>query len=111
MQDCVYCNIKNHTIESEILFENDNIFVIRDILPKAPVHLLIIPKEHIVSIAHVEEKHKDLIGEMFLVANKMGDKYKIADSGYELIFRVGHDGGQVIPHLHLHMLGGKQMSE
>ena len=111
MDDCVFCNIVNRTIEAQILFENERLIVIKDILPKAPVHLLIIPKKHILSITHVEAQDEPVVGEMVLVAKDMGIKYGVGETGYKLVFNVGRDGGQVIPHLHLHLLGGKKMGE
>ena len=111
MNDCVFCNIANKSLASEFLFENDRLIVIRDILPKAPVHLLIIPKDHIPSINHIADGYQDLVGEMIYTAKKMGEKFGIGETGYKLIFNVGRDGGQVIPHLHLHLLGGKQLGE
>ena len=111
MDDCVFCNIINKTLNSEILFENDRLIVIRDILPKAPVHLLIIPKEHIISAHHLDQKHKDMVWESVVVAQEMAKKYGIAETGYKLVVNVGRDGGQVIPHLHMHLLGGKNMPE
>ncbi len=111
MDDCVFCNIINRTIESQILFENERLIVIKDILPKAPVHLLIVPKKHILSITHTEAVDEPLVGEMVVVAKNMAIKYGVGETGYKLIFNVGRDGGQVIPHLHLHLLGGKLMEE
>jgi histidine triad (HIT) family protein len=111
MDDCVFCNIVNRTIEAQILFENERLIVIKDILPKAPVHLLIIPKKHILSITHTEAEDEALVGEMIVIAKEMAKKYGIGESGYKLVFNVGRDGGQVIPHLHLHLLGGKLMGE
>lgn len=111
MDDCVFCNIVNKTIESEILFDNENLIVIKDILPKAPVHLLVIPKKHIQGIQHMEAGDQNLAGEMVIVAKQMAEKYGIGETGYKLIYNVGRDGGQVIPHLHLHLLGGKKLGE
>ena len=111
MDDCVFCNIVNKTIESEILFDSPDLIVIKDILPKAPVHLLIMPKKHIVSVNHIDEGHQALIGEMVYTAKQMAEKFGIGETGYKLVFNVGRDGGQVIPHLHLHLLGGKMMGE
>jgi histidine triad (HIT) family protein len=111
MGDCVFCNIVNRTLASEILFEDENLIVIRDILPKAPVHLLVIPKKHILSVNHVEKEDEPTLGEMMLVARKMAEKFGIHETGYKLIFNVGRDGGMVIPHLHLHLLGGKKLGE
>jgi len=111
MDDCVFCNIINKTIESQILFEDGKLIVIKDILPKAPVHLLVISKEHILSLNHMEEKHKDLAWDAITVAREMAKKYGIDQTGYKLTVNVGRDGGQVIPHLHLHIMGGKNLGE
>jgi len=111
MDDCVFCNIINKTISSEILFESENLVVIRDIMPKAPVHLLVVPKKHIISASHLEQSDRQLIGEMVLAAKDMATKSGVGDTGYKLVFNVGKDGGQVIPHLHMHLLGGKHMGE
>lgn len=111
MNDCVFCNIINKTLEAQVLFETENIIVIRDILPKAPVHLLVIPKKHIVSVHHIEEKDEKLLGEMVVAAKQMAEKFGVGETGYKLIFNVGRDGGMVIPHLHLHLLGGKKLAE
>ncbi len=96
---------------ADILFENDRLIVLRDILPKAPVHVLIIPKDHIPSINHIADGYQALVGEMIYTAKQMAEKEGIGESGYKLLFNVGRDGGQVIPHLHLHLLGGKPLQE
>lgn len=111
MDDCVFCNIINKTIDSKILFENERLIVIKDILPKAPVHLLVIPKKHILSVSHLEPGDEPVVGEMVVVAKLMGEKFGVSETGYKLIFNVGRDGGQVIPHLHLHLMGGKKLPE
>lgn len=111
MDDCVFCNIINKTLDSKILFENERLIVINDILPKAPVHMLIIPKKHIVSIHQVQPEDEPVVGEMIYVARDEANKRGVGESGYKLIFNVGKDGGQVIPHLHLHLLGGKKLPE
>lgn len=111
MQDCVFCNIANKTLNAEMLLENDRLFAIRDIMPKAPVHLLVIPKEHITSISHINESQQALLGELIYTAKLLAEKYGIAEKGYKLVFNVGKDGGQVIPHLHLHLLGGRSLEE
>lgn len=111
MDDCVFCNIINKTIESKIEFEDDKLIVIRDILPKAPVHLLVIPKKHILSVNHVGEADEPMVGEMIFVARQMAEKFGISETGYKLIFNVGRDGGMVVSHLHLHLMGGKNLGE
>lgn len=109
--DCVFCNIINKTIESKYLYENENLIVIQDILPKAPVHLLVIPKRHIASVANLETEDQPLAGEMIFIAKQMAEKFNVGQSGYKLVFNVGRDGGQVVQHLHLHLLGGKKLGE
>ena len=111
MVDCVFCNIINESVKSEILFGNEHLIVIKDIFPKAPVHLLVVPKKHILSVNHMEASDQPVVGEMIYVAKEMAEKFGIGESGYKLVFNVGSDGGQVVPHLHLHLLGGKKLSE
>ncbi len=111
MDDCVFCNIINKTLDSQIQFENERLIVLKDILPKAPVHLLVVSKKHIASVNHMETGDSALLGEMVLTAKQMADKFGIGETGYKLVFNVGRDGGQVISHLHLHVLGGKNMGE
>ncbi|MFA7252816.1 MAG: HIT domain-containing protein [Candidatus Paceibacterota bacterium] len=102
--NCIFCKIIAKEIPATILFENENLIVLQDIKPSAPIHHLVIPRDHIQSVAHLEEKNKDLIGEIFLIANE--DANKVGLKGYKTVFNVGRDGGQVIDHLHLHLLGG-----
>src|SRR6185369_2077267 len=111
MDDCVFCNIVNKTIDSQFLFEDQDLIVIKDILPKAPVHLLIIPKKHIISIQHLEPADKPLIAYMVVAAKAMAEKFGIGETGYKLVFNVGRDGGMLVNHLHLHVLGGKKLQE
>lgn len=111
MNDCVFCNIVNKTLLSEILYESENLIVIRDLLPKAPIHLLIIPKKHVLSINHMQEQDQPLLGEMAYTAKLMGEKFGVSESGYKLVFNIGRDGGEVIAHLHMHLLGGKKLGE
>jgi len=110
-EDCIFCNIVNKTIGSDILFEDNDLMVIQDILPKAPVHVLIIPKEHIASVNELDEAHISIVGKMVMAAREHAKSRGIADSGYKLIFNIGPDGGQTVKHLHLHLLGGKPLGE
>jgi histidine triad (HIT) family protein len=111
MDDCVFCNIINKTIESEILFENERLVVVKDILPKAPVHLLILPKKHIASVSHLEPGDEPLVGDMVFTAKAMAEKFGVGQTGYKLVFNVGRDGGMMVSHLHMHLLGGKLIGE
>lgn len=111
MEDCVFCNIAAGKVPATIYHQDDDVLVFQDILPKAPVHLLIIPRQHIESVTHVDESHALLLGKMILVAKQVAEKQGIADSGYRLQFNVGKDGGQIVKHVHLHLLGGKKIPE
>ena len=105
MDDCLFCNIASHKTESRIAYENENFVAFHDIHPIAPLHLLIIPKKHIESIDHVETGDKELMGEMIITAQKIAKEQHL--KGYKLAINVGKEGGQVIDHLHLHLMANK----
>lgn len=104
--NCLFCQIVNKKIPTDIIYEDDKFIVFKDIKPKAPIHLLIIPKKHIPSIQHLELEDKELIGELFLLAKKIAKEKSIAEKGYKLVFNVGRGGGQIIDHIHLHLIAG-----
>jgi histidine triad (HIT) family protein len=106
MKDCIFCKIIEKKIPADIVFEDERVIVFKDIKPKAPIHLLIVPKKHIISVNEIEEKDKEIMGELLLVAKKMGRENKIKDFGYKLTINVGEGAGQEVPHLHIHLLGG-----
>lgn len=108
--ECIFCKIIKKEIPSEIVYQDEKILAFKNIAPKAPIHLLIIPKKHILSVDHLGKEDRELIGELFLVAQRLARESKIDKTGYRLIFNVGKDAGQTIPHLHLHLLGGKKLS-
>ena len=101
--------ILNKELESEIIYEDEDIFSIKDINPIAPVHLLIIPKKRINTINDVSEEETLLIGKMVQVAKKLAKEYVINQSGYRLIFNTNDDGGQTVYHIHLHLIGGEKL--
>lgn len=103
--DCIFCKIAAKEAPSDIIYEDEETIVIKDIHPKASVHLLLIPKKHIVSVAQLEESDKVLVGSLVLTAKKIADSQGL--KGYKLVFNVGREGGQMVDHLHLHLLGGK----
>jgi histidine triad (HIT) family protein len=107
--NCIFCQIAKKDLPATIIYEDGNVVAFKDINPIAPVHYLIIPKKHIASINHLEPQDKELIGELFLAAKKIANKEGIADNGYRLVFNVGKDSGQMVDHLHLHLLGGKKL--
>ncbi len=104
--DCIFCKIIKGERPAEIIYKDENFVVFKDINPKAPIHALIVPKKHIVSINHFKEADKELMGNLFLIAKKAAGMVGVKDSGYKLVFNVGRGGGQLIDHLHLHLLGG-----
>jgi histidine triad (HIT) family protein len=105
-KDCLFCKIASGQMDTEFLYENDQLVVFRDINPHAPVHLLVVPKRHIRSINDLAEDDGTLLAEMVMVAKEMAKKENVNLSGYKLLFNVEKGGGQVIFHLHLHLIGG-----
>ncbi|KTD64709.1 histidine triad nucleotide-binding protein [Legionella spiritensis] len=108
--DCLFCKIINGEIPATILFEDPEIMVIRDIRPQAPSHLLVLPKKHIATINDADSSDEQLLGRMVLTAKKMAESEHISDFGYRLVFNVNAGGGQEVHHIHLHILGGRQMT-
>ena len=102
--ECIFCKIGAGVVPSDTVFEDELIRAFSDIHPKAPTHILVIPKEHIESVAHLTGAHEALAGKLLAVARDIASNLGLA--GYKLVFNVGRDGGQVIDHLHLHLLGG-----
>jgi histidine triad (HIT) family protein len=109
--NCIFCQIVSGKVPSEILYQDDQVIAFRDINPQAPKHLIIIPKRHIPSLAHLPQAESPLIGHMVNVANQLAKKEGIAEKGYRLTINCGEQGGQVVPHLHLHLLGGRKLSD
>ena len=105
-KDCTFCRIVNGETSTEFLFENDTVVVFKDIHPHAPVHILIVPKKHIRSINDLTVEDTQIVGEMIIVAKDMARELSVSKSGYRLFFNVERGGGQVIFHLHLHLVGG-----
>lgn len=104
MADCIFCKITKKEIPADIIFENEYLMVVKDIKPSAPIHYLVIPKEHIRSIAHLKSNHRDVLAGLIYAARDAAKKVGL--KGYKLVFNVGREGGQAIDHLHLHLLGG-----
>ena len=110
MDDCLFCKIISGDIPSDKVFENESVFAFRDIDPKAPTHILIIPKKHITTLNDLEAEDKELAGDILLTAKELAVSEGIADSGYRTVFNCNKDGGQTVYHIHLHLLGGRQMT-
>ena len=108
MEDCLFCKIANKSIPSEIVYEDDLTIAFKDIEPQAPVHVLIIPKEHYDSVLNISAGN-DIINHMHMVANRLAMKFGIVDTGFRLVNNCGDDGGQTVHHVHYHLLGGRNL--
>jgi histidine triad (HIT) family protein len=109
MTECLFCNMGAGKTPVDKLHDDDRLFAIRDIHPRAPVHFMVIPKEHIPSATDIGQDHGPLLAHMFQVAKQVAQKEGIADKGYRLVLNVGEYGGQLIHHIHMHVLGGRRM--
>jgi histidine triad (HIT) family protein len=105
-KDCVFCRIIRGEMPTEILYATDALVVFRDVRPQAPVHLLIVPKKHIRSVNDLTADDTSILGELFQAAREMARRLGTATDGYRLFVNVERGGGQVIFHLHLHLIGG-----
>ncbi|MEA1926454.1 MAG: histidine triad nucleotide-binding protein [Patescibacteria group bacterium] len=114
MRECIFCKIANKDTHSEdIEYEDDTVIAFPDVHPIAPVHILIIPKKHIASINDLPEngEGEKIVGKLIMIAKKLAEKKGIDKDGYKLLFRTGKYGGQEVPHIHLHLIGGARLSE
>ena len=107
--DCIFCQIVAGKMPTDIVYQDEKVVAFRDINPVAPTHLLIIPKKHIPSLAHLSETELPIIGHMVKVANQLAREGGVAESGYRLVINCGEQGGQLVPHLHMHLLGGRRL--
>ena len=104
--DCIFCRIIKGEAPANFVYRDEDMVVFHDTRPKAPVHVLILPVEHIESVNALEELHSDIISKMILKAKEIARLLNVAESGYKLIINVGRGGGQIIFHLHIHLMGG-----
>jgi histidine triad (HIT) family protein len=110
-EDCIFCRIASHEVSADIRFEDSEILAFDDINPHTPIHVLVIPKKHISSLADVAKVDEKLLGKLLLRCKLLADELNIASSGYRVTINTGKWGGQVVPHLHLHLLGGAPLTE
>ena len=108
--DCIFCKIVGGEIPAEVLYRDEQVIVIRDINPQAPTHLLVLPTTHLASIREIQAENASLAGHMTVVANDMARREGVFDKGYRLTINCGEEGGQTVGHLHMHVLGGRQLS-
>ena len=105
----VFCKILNKELPADIVAEGENWLAFKDIHPQAPVHVLIIPKNHLTDVCAATEKDASLLGELIMAANKVAKQLGLEEKGFRLIINHGQHGGQLVPHLHIHLLGGKHL--
>lgn len=110
MGDCIFCKIVNKEIPSTKVYEDDKVLAFKDISPEAPVHIVIVPKEHIRSANELNENNASIVAHIFTIINKIAEEQGIKNSGYRIINNCGEHGGQTVNHIHFHLLGGRNLS-
>lgn len=110
MSDCIFCKIVSGDIPGDIVYQDDDVLAFRDLQPQAPVHVLVIPKRHISTINDLQADDAGLVGKLYLAAKDIAAQEGMADSGYRCVMNCNDDGGQSVHHIHLHVLGKRQMN-
>ena len=110
MADCLFCGIANGKIKANLVYQDEAVLAFKDIAPKAPVHILIIPRNHIASVVDIEASDNGVIGRIFEVAGRLAREQGISEKGFRVVVNSGADAGQTVFHLHYHLLGGRQMT-
>ncbi len=108
--DCLFCKMVKGEIKPDVVYEDEHVLAFRDINPQGPTHILVIPKEHIPTINDLEDRHAEVMGRLFLAAKKVAESEGIAESGYRTVINCNKHGGQEVYHIHLHVIGGRQMT-
>ncbi|MBN2240136.1 MAG: histidine triad nucleotide-binding protein [Dehalococcoidales bacterium] len=111
MEDCIFCKIISGDIPGDIVYRDEDILAFRDINPVAPTHILIIPVRHIVTVTDIPDSDMSLASKMMKVAKDLTIEEGITENGYRLVINCGEQGGQIVKHLHMHLIGGRQLSE
>ena len=109
MARCLFCDIAAGTVPCDKVYADDHVLAFRDLNPQAPVHVLVIPKRHLPGLAALTEQDGDLMGRLITVAARLGEELGLANRGYRFVINNGPEGGQTVPHLHLHLLGGRAL--
>lgn len=109
MSSCIFCDIIAGRVDAELVFEDERAVAFRDINPQAPVHLLVIPRKHIESLAQAEDEDADLLGHLLLVGARLAREQGMAGDGYRAVFNTNAAAGQTVYHIHLHILGGRSL--
>lgn len=109
MQDCIFCKIVSGEVPAKKLYQDDLVTAFRDIHPAAPVHILIVPNRHLTSVNQAEQDDEAALGRMFTTARRLAEQEGVAETGYRLTINTGPHAGQVVFHLHMHLMGGQRM--
>ncbi len=107
--ECVFCKIINRELDADIVYDDEKTVAFKDINPAAPVHILVVPRKHIPTLLDMEKDDEGLIGHLHSVANEIAKAFKIDKKGYRIVLNCGADAGQIVFHLHLHLLGGRPL--
>jgi histidine triad (HIT) family protein len=107
--DCLFCRIAAGDVPADVVHDGERLLAFRDIKPQAPVHVLVIPREHIASLGDAGDEHSGVLGEILLLARDLALAEGIAEAGFRTVVNTGRDGGQSVDHLHLHLLGGRSL--
>ncbi|MCK4645511.1 MAG: histidine triad nucleotide-binding protein [Candidatus Aminicenantes bacterium] len=109
MDNCIFCKIINKEVPSKIVYEDERVLAFDDINPRAPIHVLLIPKEHFGTLNEIPEEKKDILSHLLLKARQIAQEKGIAENGYRIVLNTERDSGQEVFHIHFHLLGGRQM--
>lgn len=109
MEDCIFCKIANKEVPAELLFEDDHIVAFNDINPQAPIHIILIPREHYASLNEIPDDKKSILSHILLKARQVAREKGIAEKGYRVVLNTARDSGQEVLHIHFHLLGGRRM--
>lgn len=110
MSDCIFCKIASGDIPGDIVYQDDRVIAVNDIDPKAPVHILIMPKKHIPSLNEIDDSNKDIMAHILTVAANLAKAKGVAEKGYRIVNNCGVQGGQSVEHIHFHLLGGRSLA-
>ncbi len=108
-ENCIFCKLANGIIPTEFVYESERICAFKDVSPKAPVHILIVPKKHIDSLQTASEEDRGILAEILFAATEIARTFGVSESGYRVITNIGEDGGQSVHHLHFHVIGGRKL--
>jgi len=109
MSECLFCKMVSGEIAPDKVYEDDDVLAFRDISPQAPLHVLVVPKEHITTLNDIEERHAAVLGKMYLAVKQIAEQEGVTGDGYRTVINCNRDGGQSVFHIHLHMLAGRGM--